>query len=162
MSNRNDGSSEFAIVAGVMAASAILLIVIFYILGLILAAVMTVIALCAWNRPLTLGNNVVTPEEARFFVYAGIAGACGFSVIVWLVAAMFKIPVDPDAWIHVYLGGYALGSIGLTALAGKEDVFEAPPAKDATPQPGVIAPPPAPPQPEPFRYARWDDEEYPS
>lgn len=76
MSNRNDGSSEFAIGAGVMAASAIILFVVFYVLALIVSVVFTVIAACAWHKPIRLAGNMITPAEARFFVHAGMAGAC--------------------------------------------------------------------------------------
>lgn len=161
MSNRNDGNSEFAVAAGVMAASAILLLVVFYVVGLMIAALFTGVAVCAWNKPMKIGPNVITPQEAQFFVYAGIAGACVLPVFVWFLAALFNIPVGPDMWIHFYLGGYVLGSIGLTALADKAGHFAAPPAQDAAPPPVFIAGRESAPEKasEPFRFARWDDEE---
>jgi len=164
MSNRNDGSSEFAMTAGIIAASAILLIFVFYIVGLILAIVFTVIAICAWNRPLSLAGHVLTPKEARFFVHAGMAGACAVPVLVWFVCAVFALPVREDMWLHFFFGGYALGSIVLTKLADDAGLFAVPPSEDVVAPAVAIAPPApsAPPQATPFRYARWDDEERPS
>lgn len=161
MSNRNDANSEFGIAAGIMAVSAILLLVVFYVVGLIIAALFTGFAVCAWTRPMTIGPHTITPKEAHFFVYAGIAGACVLPILIWFVAALVGIPVAPDMWIHFYLGGYVLGSIGLTALADKEGYFTAPPAQDSAPPPVFIAGRESTPEeePEPFRFARWDDEE---
>lgn len=161
MSNRNDANSEFGIAAGIMAVSAILLLVVFYVVGLIIAAVFTGLALCAWNNPMKIGPHTITPQEAHFFVYAGIAGAWALPILIWFAAALVNIPVAPDMWIHFYLGGYVLGSIGLTALADKEGHFAAAPARDAAPPPVLISGRESAPkeEPEPFRFARWDDEE---
>ncbi|KAI93776.1 hypothetical protein T281_14660 [Rhodomicrobium udaipurense JA643] len=162
MSNKNDGSSEFAIVFGLIGASALLLIFVFYILGLVLAAVFTVISICAWNKPLQLGQNVVTPEEAQFFVYAGITGACAIPMLAWLSSVLCGFQIHPDAWLHMYVGGYCFGSIGLTMLATNAGMFAPPAVEPVAPTlPAQIAPPPAP-KPEPFRFASWEDEERPS
>lgn len=163
MSNRNDGNSEFAIVAGFFGAAAILLIFVFYILGIVLAAVFTVISICAWNKPLKLGENIVTPEEAHFFVYSGIVGAWALPAMAWLSSAIFQFDIHPDAWLHMYIGGYCFGSVGLTALASNSGMFPGPDQTISPPPCAQIAPPPPPAvKPEPFRFASWEDEERPS
>ena len=161
MSNRNDANSEFGTAAGIMAVSAILLFVVFYVVGLAIAAIFTGFAVCAWTSPVKIGPHTITPKEAHFFIYAGIAGACVLPILIWFVAALVGITVAPARWIHFYLGGYVLGSIGLTALADKEGYFAAPPAQDSAPPPVFIAGHESEPkeEPEPFRFARWDDEE---
>jgi hypothetical protein len=161
MSNRNDGSSEFAMTAGILAASALLLFFVFYVLALIVAIGFTVIAVCAWNKPRRIAGHVITPAEARFFVHAGMAGTFLAPLLVWFICALFGLPVREDMWLHFFFGGYAFGSIVLTKLADDAGLFAAPPSEDATVPTVAIAPPapPVPPQAEPFRYARWDDEE---
>lgn len=162
MSSRNNDEVNGMIYAiAFIGAGAILLASVVYALAAFAAIVLTLFALAAWNEPLTLGGNTLKPEEARIFVARGVIGVVVLPVFIAFCDALFNLHVNWSLWPHFVLIGYTLGSVGLMFF---EDSNE--------PQTGgqVILPPTprlpepprtihTPPEPKPFRFASWDDEE---
>lgn len=152
MASNNDNGEMFgfAVVVAVLAFIGFFL----YAVLAFLAIVLTVIAILAWNKPLTLGKTTVQPADARAFVGRGILGAIALPVFAAFCELLFDFRIEWEEYGgHIVLGGYILGSIGLEMMEGEE-----------TPQPGVpeYLPPQAPrqaaPEQPPFRFATWDDE----
>jgi hypothetical protein len=80
--NNNDVLSGIALaLAGfvVLAYIAFAILAILAILAFI-AFVFTILCLCAWSSPMTIGNWTLTPMEARSFVRRGIFGATVLSL----------------------------------------------------------------------------------
>ncbi|MBP0615695.1 hypothetical protein [Jiella mangrovi] len=138
-----------------------------------LAVIMTILALCAWMKPLKLGSITVEPHEARLFIYRGLAGAVLVPAFVVFSAILIGFKINPDWWFYMVVGGYVVGSVGIAILeASNEDEDK---AEDAPPMPAPSAlEPPARVRhegrepvrmkgparsAEPFRFASWDDEE---
>lgn len=159
MSNRNDEGMLWVLPIAIMAATAVLLIVVVYVIAVVLSFLLTLVAFAAWNRPVTFLDHTVTPEEARLFVGSGCVGLFALPLIVFLFSAVFQFQVRPDMWGHFYVAGYAFGSLGVNWLADQAGIFKDPPAEPAQPVRIARAETPREKAPEPFRYARWDDEE---
>ena len=159
MSNRNDDdNSGIALVFMGLAMIGLGLAII----AAFIAFVLTVIALFAWNKPRRIGKTVIRPEDARGFVYRGIAGAFLLPAFCIFLNVFLGIYINGEYLPHLILGGYVLGSLGLEILMHEEggDEPQAPTVIDApslpqTRQPEILPPPPQ----EPFRYASWDDED---
>jgi hypothetical protein len=112
MSSNNDNGETmgFAVVVAVFAFIGFFV----YAVLAFLAIILTVIAICAWNSPLTLGKTTVQPSDARAFIGRGIVGAIGLPVFVGFCEMLFEIKIDWEQFGgHFMLGGYVLGSIGL-------------------------------------------------
>ena len=160
-SNNNDNSGAAAIIGFALAVVGAIAIFIFAVLAFI-AFVLTILAIFAWNSPLTIGKWTLYPEEARSFVWRGIAGAAFIPAFALFVSVVFDVPIDWQYLNYMLLGGYVLGSIGVEIMAASEDETAAPPAAYMPPSQQLPAPPrqslPAP-QAESCRFASWDDEE---
>lgn len=156
--NNNNEISSAAIVFAFVGAMAMMLIAFIYLLFAFIALVATVLCLFAWNSPLHLGSTIITPEEARRFVYGGLIGAGLLPAFCVFGAIMFDIRIE-DAWVpHILVAGYTLGSVGwqyLEAQANKAQGEQTiiPPDQQIVP-PHSYQPPA-----QPFRFATWDDED---
>lgn len=159
MSQRNDETAGFAMAMGLIGGVALLFFLMVFAIASFLAFVFTIISLCAWNKPLHLGEYVVTPDTARAFVYRGLAGAV-IAPTFWLFCCLiFQMPFQGEYLHFVVLAGYVVGSIGIEAL-GEFDQARGPEITRPTvgKEVGASRALPAPPK-EAFRYATWDDEE---
>ncbi|MBN9033804.1 MAG: hypothetical protein BGO05_21405 [Rhizobiales bacterium 63-7] len=160
-SNNNDNGAGMAvaIVCALIGAAAIFL---FAILAFV-AFVLTILAIFAWNSPVTLGKWTLHPHEARAFVGRGILGAVLVPTFVLFVQVVFTIPVEWQYLNYMLLIGYVLGSIGIEIMMADQEGTSTPPATTyIPPAPQLPAPPKPSPQTseaEPFRFASWDDEE---
>lgn len=159
MSNRNDEGMVWVLPIALMAATAIVLFMIVYALAVLLSFAFTVFCFYAWNTPRRFLGEVVKPEEARLFVISGIAGMFILPILVLFLGALLQFQVRPDIWGHFYLGGYALGSLGTSWFVEATGIFKDHPAEVAPPVLIAGRETPQEPVPEPFRFARWDDEE---
>ena len=169
MSSRNDETTAYAIVAAFILTTVLLMIVVVYAIAVILAAIATVQALLAWNKPRIFFGEILAPDEARYFVGAGVASAVILPSFVAICSTLLNYTVPDELWIHFALGGYAFGSFGLTLYAGKDEyeLVTIDPSKEsklsAIDLSFLDVPPDEQSQPEPsppvFRYASWDDEE---
>ncbi|WP_421693232.1 hypothetical protein [Aestuariivirga sp.] len=160
MSSKNDETSGIAIAIGIFAAGAIIMGVLIYAIAVFFSLALTVLSIFAWNKPLTLWGNTATPRDARRFVGAGLIGVACAPVIVLFGCALFGFVIEKQYWIHIYLGGYAIGSLGVAYLDLKQEEAEA--AARALIVPPTM--PPAPPKtiqshPEDFTFADWSDDE---
>lgn len=164
MSNRenNNEVDSIVVVFALLGAAAVIIAIAFYVLLCFAAFVLTVLCLCAWDRPIRLCGAVLTPEEARAFVYRGCCGAFIVPAFALLCAFALGAKLSVEALPHLAAFGYAGGAVLLPLLI-EEGQAEGEPAAPALPVARLSppeAPPPAPvPTPAPFRYASWDDEE---
>ena len=156
-SNNNDSGAGtgIALVLAFIGAMAIM----FAVFLAFLAFIFTVIAILAWNNPLRLGKVVVTPEEARGFVGRGIVGAIGLPAFAAFCEVFLQVSINWDYLMHMMVGGYTLGSLGVEIMMADDERFAAPvtyipPEPQLPPRPSLPAP-----EPQPFRFASWDDEE---
>ena len=166
--NNNDEATGIMIAFAFVGAVALMIMVVVYALVVFLAAILTVLSLLAWDSPLEVGPVEITPEEARFFVGAGMASAAVCPLFVMMCSWLFEFRVSDDAWFHIFLGSYAFGSIILTTKAAEAGAFDngvphynvepLPPPIDVTPR-ELTSPEQPPSPPSEFRYATWDDEE---
>jgi len=136
-----------------------------------IAFVMTILAFCAWKKPLRIGKIVVEPHDAHSFVLHGLMGAAALPAFFLFVDLLFDFRVNWHYLLHFLLLGYTGGALGLTFLLTHDvpqtEVIEPrPPGIQMMPTPQVTpmaapppAEPPAEPQPITFRFAVWDDEE---
>lgn len=157
-SNNNDGGAA----AGLGIAMAGMAIMAFFLFALaaFVALIFTMLAVLAWREPLRLGKTtVITPGEAQAFVKRGILGAILLPAFIAFSSGLLGFHVEWGYFWHMVLGGYTAGSLGVGLLMALDEDN-----KVAAP---VVTPEtlPAPPvrtmeaQPEPFRFASWDDEE---
>lgn len=157
MSSRNDNSGEMMGIAIVVTMLAFAFLFVYAIL-LFIAFVLTILAVLAWNNPLTIGSYTVEPREARLFVKRGLIGMVGLPVFAAFCQALFSFQIEETIWPHLFLGGYVLGSIVLEMMAEEnqqETIHSPSPPQMPAPQEPPRPLPPA----EPFRFASWDDEE---
>jgi hypothetical protein len=157
MSSQNNNEMNGIVVAFVfigvaiaMAAAIIAVIVCF------ITFVFTILALIAWNRPLRLGKHILTPAEARSFVYRGLAGAVLVPAFAIFCEVFFNVFIPGEALPYLIAFGYVAGSLGIEWLMAQNADAQAP--IDVTPPPPA-APPSLPAPRQPFEYARWDDED---
>lgn len=165
MSSRNDnGIMELSLVLGFVGGFGIILAyVIFWavIAGAIaLSASLTIIALCAWNKPLHIGGEVIQPHEAREFVYDGLIGSCLAVILAFAGSFFFEYSFTRSNFFPSLAVGYVVASIlaSLARHSGDQSETEESENLPAIPpkQEAEILPPP---QSQPFKYASWDDEE---
>ena len=160
MSQGNNEATGIIFAISIVCVLGYMLVLAFAAFTLFVAFVLTIIALLAWNTPRRIGKWIITPDEARSFVYRGLAGA-GLVPAFWIFCCViFDLPFHGDLLLPVALFGYVLGSVGITLLEDEEPLeTQVVPMQTAVPEqlptPNAL---PAPPKP-PFRYATWDDEE---
>ena len=156
MSSKNDDNSGIALVVG---GFAILAYFLMFVL-LFVAFVLTILALLAWSRPLRLGKIVITPEEARRFVFSGLAGAFLLPAFCVFLDLVLGVRINWAYATHIVLAGYVLGSIGIEIIISGADEGSANVIETLPPQlPPSRAPSLPRSQAEPFRYASWNDDE---
>lgn len=158
MSGKNDEVNGMAAIFAVVGAGVIVLGMFVFAIMVVLAAVLTLVALVAWFKPLTLFGETVQPEEARWFVYRGVIGMIGVPAFVAFCAALYGLHIDEEVWAWLYLGGYVVGSVGIEALKAineNETVAVEPPSPSPLPPKQIEAHPL--PKADPFRFASWED-----
>lgn len=161
-SKNNDEANGMIYAIAFIGAGAILLASVVYALAAFAAIVLTLFALAAWNEPLTLGGNTLQPEEARIFVLRGVVGAFVLPVFIAFCDVLFNnLHVNWSLWPHFVLIGYTLGSVGLMVFENTDEPQNngqviLPPTPRFPEPPRTIY---TPPEPKPFRFASWDDEE---
>ncbi|MGZ2439390.1 hypothetical protein [Sinorhizobium medicae] len=162
MSSNNNDNSGAAMAIGVVVAAAYVMAIAFAVVIVVLAIVLTIIAFMAWNRPLRVGKMVITPAEARQFVWRGWIGFWALPFALALGNIFLGWPINWDYLFYYMLAGYCAGSIGIEMLFGDEE-RQGPLVEYLPPQPQIPPPPKQPelpaPRREPFRFASWDDEE---
>jgi hypothetical protein len=177
MSNSNDNSG-LAGVAGLAFAGAIILFALFAAASAFIAAIMSIVCLMAWERPIELFGHTLTPQEARGFIKRGLAGALIAPGFVIFASGFLQVPIRSDAWPYIVVGGYVIGSLVIGYFIGKAELEAAqqaqeaaslqalsPPVQSDRPVHTIDARASITPvseeqvQPQPFRFATWDDEE---
>ncbi len=160
MSSKNDESSALAMAVALVGAVFIAMAFLIAAFLAFLAFLFTVLSICAWNQPLTLGKLTIQPQEARAFVGRGLIGAVALPAFALFCAVLLGVPIDGEAWPYLLLGGYTVGSIGIEILMAQEADNAPPtitlPVQPVEPPKRVVLPPPS---ATPFRFASWDDEE---
>lgn len=157
MSSRNDNGEMmgFAIVGAILAFAFLFI----YALLLFVAFIMTILAVFAWHNPLKLGSHILEPHEARAFVVRGLIGMFALPFFGVFCEFLFEISIGESLWPHLFLAGYALGSVGVEFLMAQNEEQT---TSTIVYPPQVPAPPRKPqglPPAEPFYFASWDDEE---
>ncbi len=168
---QNNDSSGMIFVMAVVGAAAFFMFAFVFALAVFLSIILTGFAIAAWNKPVTLFGETTTPEEARDFVRRGLLGAILVPCFALFASGLFGVHIRPDYWIHLPLGGYAFGSLGIGIWMAQNQQQKAaqaaqmqallPPEKCAHPVQTIEATPvqPTQAQSQPFRFATWDDEE---
>ncbi len=138
------------------------LAMIFLLLLAFIAFVMTLFAFYAWNQPRRIGKITILPEEARGFVHRGLAGMVIVPAFLLFINVFFGIFINWDLLPHILAGGYVIGSLGMEIIfadmedgSGTVDPAPIQPQQQILPPARTLSPPR---QPEPFRFASWDDE----
>lgn len=140
-----------------------------------LSIIMTGVCILAWNKPVTLFGQTITPQEAHEFVARGLLGAALAPCFALFASGLFGFQIRQDYWVFIVLGGYALGSLVIEYHMEKAKAEAAqqaaamqallPPEQPSQPVRTIDARASIAPvsekqaQPEPFRFATWDDEE---
>lgn len=163
MSNNNDNSGGIMIFAFLAAGAYFVFLFVAALAGFV-AIIFTILSLLAWHRELRLGKLIITPSEARGFVWRGILGTILAPLFVAFCEFLFEVRFDWNTYGgYVVFAGYVLGSLGVGMLMEKAAEEEQQrqamhrPVQTFTPPP-VQRGLPAPPK-EPFQYASWDDDE---
>lgn len=159
-SQNNNETNGLAMVFAFAGIALFAMAVVIAVIACFITFVMTILALFAWNRPLPLGKHILTPEEARSFVYRGLAGAVLVPAFAIFCVVFFNVFIPGDALPYLIVGGYVAGSLGIEALMAQDANAQAP--IDVMPQSsqsGPAAPPGLSAPRQPFEYARWDDED---
>ena len=181
MSQRNSETDGMAMGLALVGAAFIMLFLVLYAVACFCAIVLSILAFCALEQPLTIYKWTITQREARIFLGSGITGLIGLPVFVIFCAALFQFKIQPDWWGYILLGGYSLGALGLGGSILDAEQNEAaasfiasppalpPPTFDPSQCPlhqSYFPPPGKDAQDEPpgapgaaFRFASWDDEE---
>ncbi|MCB8838080.1 hypothetical protein [Aurantimonas sp. VKM B-3413] len=166
MASHNSNESGIGPAAAFAIAGVALAAVILFAALTFLSLIMTVLALIAWTRPLKLGSITIAPEDARSFVYNGLAGLILLPVFALFCSLFLGFPIAPREWFYIVIGGYVAGSAGLAILkasvdAATDTTTDEPPARVRFQgsEPVRMKGPVRSTQPEPFRFAEWDDEE---
>lgn len=178
MSNNNDNGGAILIIAIVVTMATFMVALAFVILTS-LSIALTGFCLSAWNKPIRLFGHTITPQQAREFVARGVLGAVLVPCFALFAYGFFGFRISSDYWLFLPLGGYAFGSLVIgyeiekaRAEAAQQDAaMQAllPPEQPTRPVRTIEAKPfithvsddeaKPQPQPEPFRFATWDDEE---
>lgn len=166
----NEEMQAMTFVMAIIGAAALFLFAFIAAIAAFAAVIMTIMALIAWNKPLELGEYILEPQDAREFVYRGIAGAIILPIFIFFCVFLFQIETGREfenAIPYFFLAGYVVGSVGLEfAMAAEENSA----ASHTVSTPTIIQEPerenhveglPAPrtSSEDTFRYADWDDEE---
>ena len=161
MSNQNNDNSGIAIAFAFIATAALFLAAVIFALATFAAVIFTIIALCAWEKPLTVFGQTIYPDEAQAFVKRGLLGMVLAPLFVLFCTVMFQTPIIDEAWVFIIVGGYTLASVGIEYLKVQAQQDGAAGATYMPPSPPASLPPPAAQPREPFTFADWDDEERP-
>jgi hypothetical protein len=158
-SQNNNETNGFAVAFAFIGVAIAMAAAIIAVIACFITFVFTILALLAWNRPLKLGKHILTPAEARGFVYRGLAGAVLVPAFAIFCVVFFNVFIPGDALPYLIVGGYVAGSLGIEVLMADGTEAQAP--MNVTPPPpemprGLPAPPAS---RQPFEYARWDDED---
>lgn len=161
--SQNNETNGMAFALAIFCTAAFFMAAFILAVGAFISFVFTILCLCAWNQPLTMGKFTITPEEARPFVYRGLAGAFIVPAFVVFCVVVFNIYIRADVLPYLIMGGYVGGSLGIQILIEQEREANKAAQGEIIP-PHVFTQPPEPqamPRPErpPFEYASWDDEE---
>lgn len=160
--NKNDESSAIIMVFAFIGAALYVWAIFLALLAAFAAFVFTILSLIAWNRPLRLGRTfVITPDEARAFVYRGLIGAGVLPAFLIFVEVVTGVGINADFFLPSIALGYTLGSVGVEIMMANGESEDATGVEIIPPQQQLPAPPPqaSTPQRLPFRFASWDDEE---
>lgn len=128
--------------------------------AIVLTIFFTGASLMAWNKPVTMGQLTIEPDEARLFICRGLVGAVLVPGFVGACVLIVGTSIDVQAFFYLALGGYVGGSIGIEWLLSQIEQ-EAEPTAPVMPPPAPVWEPPRriPDQRPPFQYASWDDED---
>lgn len=160
MSSKNDENNAMIMVFAFIAIGAMILVMAVFAILAFISLIFTVLCICAWSKPLTLGKMVITPEEARAYVLRGLWGAFSLPAFCWFAELLFNFTIKSEYIPHIILAGYALGSLGIEILMAQNQTESTPdiiPTQQQLPTPSQRTMPSRP--QEPFRFASWDDEE---
>lgn len=161
MSSKNDDTAGFATALALVAAGMYFLAIAAAIFFAIVALVLTVLSIMAWNRPLRVHKIIITPREARGFVWRGVTGLFAAPLLLAACQKLLGWHINWDYLLVFDIVGYCIGSIGVGMLLG-EEASDRPLIEYLPPEPKDQAATPVDPavaQREPFRFASWDDEE---
>lgn len=153
-----------------------LLSIVLFAVAVLVACIMTRFCVVVWfyNTPVTIFGETLTPDEAKRFVVRGVAGALIVPGVTLFVCGFYGLQMWPEAWPYLVVGGYVLGSLvvgyfvekaRLEARQQQAEMQVLPPPEQSarTVRSSELTPsgpsPSANAQPEPFRFATWDDEE---
>jgi hypothetical protein len=168
--NRNDNATSGAAFAGM----AFLFLAAFAFAAIaFIALILTLWAIAAWERPVTLFRHTLTPPEAKSIFFRGAIGAGILPLFVIFLAVLFKLRINNELLVYFGIGGYSLGSDLFASFTTQESAEGT--EKEVT-TPALLPPEPVrsrtidaqPPKPSasdqqlqlpPFRFATWDDEE---
>lgn len=162
MSSKNDDSGVWLVLGAIGMAMMIIALFVFALMVFV-ATILTGLCFLAWNRPLKLGSAVLEPEQARAFVHRGVLGAIAVPAFFLFSRALFGWDdvIDGSYLFYGMIGGYCIGAFWpmfMDDAGGPSAPFVDP----ATTKPqGISSDPPRAPArgPDPFDFARWDDEE---
>src|SRR5262245_61319803 len=118
-SNNNDNSgmaAGFGLVVAVLGTIALTVFAVVFFALLFVTFVLTMLCLVAWNRPVTIARWTLMPEDARSFVRRGLAGAVLLPAFLIFLEQAFGVFISGEYLMHVIIGGYMLGSLGLEIL----------------------------------------------
>jgi hypothetical protein len=155
-SQNNNEMNGLAVVFAFIGVAIAMAAAIIAVIACFITFVFTILALFAWNRPLPLGKHILTPAEARGFVYRGLAGAVLVPAFAIFCVVFFNVFIPGEALPYLIVGGYVAGSLGIEVLMAQDSNAQAP--IDVTPPPSAAPPGLSAPR-QPFEYARWDDED---
>ncbi|GJD59495.1 hypothetical protein [Methylobacterium dankookense] len=153
-----------------------LLSVVLFAVAALFACIMTGFCVVVWyyNTPITICGETLTPDEAKRFVVRGVAGALIVPGLALFVCGFYGVQMRADALPYLAVGGYVLGSLVVGYFVEKARLEAAqqqaamqvlpPPEQSArtvrTTELAPLRPESSPDaQPQPFRFATWDDEE---
>lgn len=127
-------------------------------IAIIVGVAVTVLCLLAWNKPLYLFGEVLTSQEARFFVLGGIATAFAAMVVFTLAEAIgLPFPLSDRFYAVMALMGYLYGGFCSTELV--EQIQNARAAQELQARQEILPPVAPPPHVPPFDFADWQDED---
>ncbi|TCL90319.1 hypothetical protein C8J38_10835 [Rhizobium sp. PP-WC-2G-219] len=162
MSSKNDESSGMIMVLALIGTGIMLMAMVVLVIFAVMAFVFTVLSLCAWSKPLTIGKVTIEPSEARAFVGRGLVGAIAAPVCLVVLSALFNVHINGQYLPHIIILGYSLGSLGVEILMAQQDKQNGEP-DIIPPSVQIVSPSRKPvarsPEEHPFRFASWNDEE---
>jgi len=159
--HRNDENGAAAGVVGLVGALAFFAFMAVFALFCFASLVFTAVAIAAWNSPVEVFGETMTPEDARGYINRGVMGAC---LMVWFLAYLeffHGVKLVPGAWPYLVMGGYAAGSLGIGMMIARQRMeaeAAAPPTIVKTATPPALSGPAETPK-RAFEFATWDDEE---